>query len=328
MPGLEAMTPPPPRTMSTAAKIFLPLFAVLALVVGILKPVNPGDAAFVAGEHFGVILALLGLPLLIAFIFSGWGKLRHPNRFALIFCIVAGILTAGNALTFLGGFEPPEQRFTRLMREAAGVQPESHRGFGRQRRFDDDVRAQYRRLLQQNKDYIASVSQMDMSKAKDLNSAQGFTDPQAEQEGLQQLHALYDVDADQEQKVRGIIADLRHTLENYASSGSEREAMLRGFDNSVAAQFTKRQEALAGEKAWVDAVDDLHAYAASHRDAFSVNGEQLIINDPGVRGEFNGKIEFQEEKRRAFMQLQQQFSQSQSQSLGKMGLNQQDIGGK
>lgn len=326
MPGLAPMAPPVPRTMSGVAKIFLVVVALLALIVALVKPAEPGDAAFTAGQHFGFLLVLLGLPLLLAFTFAGWGKLRHPNRFALIFCLVSGFFTLANGIMMVANFEPPEQRFARLMREAAGVQPESHRGFGRQRRFDDDVRGQYRRLLQQNRDYVAAVKQMDISKVQGLNSTAAFADPQTEQEGLQQLHALYDVDANQEQKVRGIMADLRQILENYASSGPEREAMLRGFDNSVAAQFAKRQDALASEKAWVNAVDDLHDYANSHRYALLVTNGHLIISDPAVRSEFNTKVDFQEAKRREFLKGQQQFNRSQNESLGKMGLTPNDIG--
>lgn len=328
MPGLAPMSPPAPRTMSGVAKVFLIVVALLALLVGTFKPLNPGDAAVMAGERFGTLLALLGFPLLLAFLFAGWGKLRHPNRFALIFCIAGGLLALGNAATMLGNFEPPDQRFARLMREAAGVQPESHRSFGRQQRFDDAVREQYRKLIQQNRDYIAAVKQMDITKVKTLNSAATFADPQAEQEGLEQLHALYQADADQEQKVRETMAGLRKILENYASSDSEREAMLGGFDKSSSAEFAKRQEALASEKAWVDAVDDLHAYAGSHRDAIAVNNGHLVIADAAVRDEFNGKMDFQEEKRRAFLKAQQQFSQSQAESLHKMGLSGTDIRGK
>jgi hypothetical protein len=241
---------------------------------------------------------------------------------------VAGLLTVGNSVMMLSSFEPPEQRFTRLMREAAGIQPESHRGFGRQRRFDDEIRTQYRRLIQQNKDYTAAVKQMDISKVQGLNSVQAFADPQAEQEGLEQLHALYDVDTQQEQKVREIMADLRQVLEKYAGSASEREAMLRGYDNSIAAQLAMRQEAVSTEKAWVDAIDDLHTYAGAHRDAIQVSDGHLIINDSVVRTEFNTKMDFQDQQRRAFLKAQQQFNQSQAESLRKMGLSPQDVRGK
>src|ERR1051326_6218665 len=245
------------------------------------------------------------------------GRTRRLSRGAKISLVVAAVfaLVAAIVIPLAGSFQPPEQRFARLMREAAGVQPESHHGFGRQRQLDDAVRAQYRRLLEQNREYIASVKQMDTSKVHGLNSSEAYLNPEAEQEGLAQLHALFAADADQEQKVQGIISDLREVLAKYAGSSGEREAMLRGFDDSVAKQFAKRQEAIAGEKAWVDAVDALHAYAGAHRDAFTTTKGHLIIRDQAVRSEFNAKVELQEEKRREFMQLQQQFSQAQAQSL-------------
>ena len=252
------------------------------------------------------------------------------RRHAKIALVALGILIIGGGIfaSFFAEAEPPEQRIPRLMREAAGLQPEKHRGFGRQRKFDDGVREQYRRLLQLNRDYIAQIKQMDISKVKLLNSPQSYVNPRIEQEGLAQLHALYDMDAGQEEKVQAIMGDLRHIVENYASSASEREALTQNFDNSTAAQLALRHQALATEKAWVGAVDDLHAYADAHRAAFTASGSHLVFSDPAVRGEFQAKAEFQDEKRREFMEVKQQFAQSQAQSLGKMGLTPNDIKGK
>jgi hypothetical protein len=311
--------------MSTVAKIFLVIVFLLAGLVGILRPVDPGDAGFVAGQHMGVLFVLIGLPLLIAWLVAGRKKARHPNRFVLIFCLIAGFFTLANAVTLLD-LEAPEARFARLMREAAGVQPESHRGFGRRRHFDDQVREQYRKLLLQNRQYADTVKQMDISRVKQLNTAAAFVTPEVEQEGLSQLHALYDADAGEEQKVRAIMADLRQVLESNASSASEREAMLRGFDNSSSTQFGKRQEALDAEKAWVDAEDDVHAYAGAHRDVITMLNGHLIISDEAVRSEFNAKIDAQEEKRKAFVKAQEEFSQSQAVSIKKMGLSDKDLG--
>lgn len=328
MPGLAPDAPPTAPTMSVVARIFLVLAAVLALLMTIFRPVSPGDPAYVIGEHLGIFLMVMGLPLLVAWLAAGRTRVRHPNRFALIFCVLSGFFLLLNAATLMANFEAPEQRFSRLMREAAGLQPESHRGFGRQRRFDDAIREQYRRLLQQNRDYVGAVKQMGVSKVQVLNTAEGFANPEAEEQGLQELHALYALDTDQEQKVRVIMGELRHVLENYAGSAQEREAMLRGFDASLAEQLNKRQEAVTSEKAFVDAIDDVHAYARAHRNDFSLVGGQLIFTDPAVQEEFNAKARVQDEKRNAFLTAQRQFNLSQAEILGKMGLNQKDIGAK
>ena len=316
-----------PREMSRAGGIFLAIVTLLALLVGTLKPVEPGDSAFMFGEHVGALLVVLGIPALIAWLAAGRRKVRHPNRFALIFCLVSGFLTLVNAASMLN-FESPEARFARLMREAAGVQPESHRGFARAQHFDDQVRDQYRKLLKQNHDYTEAVDQMDVSKVKDLNAAPSFASPEAAQEGLEQLHSLYAADAEQEQKIRAIMNDLRRILESSAGSEAERQAMLRGFDATADAEFSRRQETLAAEKAWVDSVDDAHAYATAHRDLMLLVNGQLVIAQAAVRNEFNAKIDLLEEKRKAFLKSQQQLSQSQAESLNKMGLSRKDLRGK
>ncbi len=255
---------------------------------------------------------------------------QKSKRGLTVAIVVVALLAAGGAAYFFAGgsFESPEQRFSRLMREAAGLQPESHRGFGRQRRFDDAVRDQYRRLLQQNRDYVAAVRQVDVRKVQVLNSPAGFADAQAEQDALDALHALYSLDTDQEQKVHGIMGDLRHVLENYAGSAREREDMLRGFDASLSEQLAKRQAAVSSEKAFVDAIEDVHAYARAHRNDFSLIADRLIFTDPVVQEEFNAKVRLQDEKRNAFLTAERQFNLSQAQILGKMGLSQKDIGAK
>src|SRR5262249_44328212 len=148
--------------------------------------------------------------------------------------------------------------------------------FGRQRQFDDSVRQQYRKLLQLNREYMAAVKQMDNSKVKDINTPAAFG-PDASHEGLDQLHALYDADAGHEKDVTEAIGGLRHIFEGYSVSTAEREVMLKAFDESVSQQFAKRQATLASEKAWVDAVDDEHAYADAHRSSIRIIGEKIVI---------------------------------------------------
>jgi hypothetical protein len=326
MPGLAPQTAQGPKTMSVAARIFLALTIVLALLLVIFKPVEPGDAALKVGQYFGELLVVLGLPALVAFLVAGWKKVRHPNRFALVFCVISGIFILGNTASMLS-FETPQQRFARLLREAAGTLPVSHRGFPSQRRLDDAVREQYGKLLQENRDYLARVKGLDNSKVKEINTAAAFASAEAAQPGLDQLHALYDADTAHEQEVQKIFTGLRQVFNN-ASSPAERDAMLKEFDESVAQQNARRQQALAMEKAWVDAVDDEHAYAAAHRQSIRMVGDALVVTDPVVRSELNGKIQLQEQTRKAFLKSQDDFKRSQAESLNKMGLSGKDMGEK
>jgi len=313
--------------MSVPARIFIAITILVALAVAMMiMPTEQGSASKRAGGYIGVLVVLVGIPALIAYLVAGWKKVRHPNRFALVFCVIAGILSLGNAATMLS-FETPQQRFTRLMREAAGVQPVSHKGFPSQRRLDDAVRSQYGKMLQQNRDYMEQVSKLDNSKVKEINTAKAFTSDEIAQPALDQLHALYDADAAHEREVQNTLNDLRHVFED-VQPAAEREAMLKGFDESLTQQNVHRRQLLDLEKTWIDSVDDEHAYAAAHRDSFRLVGPSLIIADPAVRTEFNEKIQLQEANRKAFLKLQAEFSKSTSESLGKMGLSGKDVGRK
>jgi hypothetical protein len=206
MPGLAYQPAPGPRTMGIPARIFLALTIVLAVLVVIFKPVEPGSAGFEGGQYFGGLLAVLGIPALIAFLVAGRKKARHPNRFALVFCVISGVLILGNAASMLS-FETPQQRFARLLREAAGTQPVSHKGLPSQRKLDDAVRAQYGKLLQQNRDYLALVAKLDNSKVKEINTARALASAAVAQPALDQLHALYDADPPMSRKCKRFSAD-------------------------------------------------------------------------------------------------------------------------
>jgi hypothetical protein len=326
MPGLAPVTDPASRVMSVPARIFIAITILIAVVVAVLAPVDPGSQSYEIGEHIGGLLAVLGIPALIAYLVAGRKKVRHPNRFALVFCVIAGIFSLGNAASMLS-FETSEQRFTRLMREAAGKQPVSHKGFPIQRRLDDAVRSQYGKLLQQNRDYTALVKSLDNSKVKEINTAKAFASAEIAQPALDQLHALYDADAAHERDVQNTLSGLRHVFDD-VQPAAEREAMYKGFDASIAQQNVQRQQVLVLEKSWIDSVDDEHAYAAAHRENIRMAGSSLIIADPEVRTAFNDKVRLQEEKRKAFLKLQAEFSKTTTQSLDKMGLSGKDVGGK
>jgi hypothetical protein len=249
----------------------------------------------------------------------------------ILFAVIFGAL----CLIGLGGywvstlnFETPEQRLGRLAREAAGLQPEKHTGSAQERKFDDAMRNQYRSLVQLNHSYMDSIKNIDISQLKTINSAESFATPGAATEARQQLHALYDLDAAREEKVKEILGGLRSTMESEASSTSERESLLKDFDKGTAAAAAKGQHALEAEKSWIDAVDDLYVYAEMHSSNFSLSNGHLVIPDAVIRNEFNSKMEFQGDQRKAFLQAQKEFSQFQGQSPDKLGLTPKDVGVK
>jgi hypothetical protein len=212
------------------------------------------------------------------------------------------------------------------MREAAGVQPVRNSFFPSRRKLDDAVRDQFRNLVRQNREYSTAVHNADVSQVKFLNTPESFTNPELAAGGLAQLHSICDMDAAQEEKVQEIIGNLRHTIESTASSGAEREALIKGMDEGMAAPMAKRQALIASEKAWRQAVDDEYAFAARYSSSFRLIQGHLVIDDPALRQDFNTRVSFQESQRKQFLAMEKEFRQFQGQLLQKMGVNPGDLG--
>lgn len=327
MPGFAELAPTVPRVMGIPARVSLVLTILLAMLVGMAKSSESGDEATRVGESIGMMLVLCGFPALVAFLIAGRKKVRHPNRFVLIFCSIAGFFILANAASLLVE-EPAEARFTRLLREAAGLQPVSHRGMPRQRRFDDAVRFQYGELLKKNREYMEKMKKLNTeTKTKTINSAESFGSPEIAQAALQHLHLTYQAEAAHEQETGEVMGGLRRVMENNAAP-ADRETILAAFDESLAKQFGVRAHLLAVEKDWIDAVDDEYAYVDAHRKSIRVASGKVVINDLVVREQFNAKLLFQRQKRLGFLKTKTDFDKLQTEALTKMGVTGKDMGVK
>lgn len=314
--------------MSVVAVLAVAAVVCIIVVLGVMLPAQGNQHASQAGYRFGRTFGALFIPSLIAYLTAGRKKVRKPNQFALIFCLVGIVLISGSAISSvnLNTLETPEQHIGRLMREAAGLQPVRNSIFPGERRTDDIFRNEFRSLVQTNRHYSETVSKMDISEIKNINTADSFVDPAVAAGGLRQLHALFDVDSAQEAKVNEILGNLRRALESSAGSASERESLMKGFDKGIAEQLSKRTSLVSAEKAWMDAVDEEYAYANQHARDFREQNGHLVIPDASIREAFNSRMDAQEARRNEFGKAQKEFQQFQAQSLGKVGVKPQDVG--
>ena len=251
---------------------------------------------------------------------------KNPNLIAII---VIAVLAAVGGAVFLASKvdrEAPEQRIGRLMREAAGLQPEKKAFFSKDQKFDDTFREQYRNLFRINKEYMDAVKNTDVSATGYLTTAASFADPASAAKALQQLHAAYDLDAAQEQKVQVVLSNIRQAIESSDWSSSERQGMVDGFNRGISEPLAKRQHATSAEQAWVAAIDDIYAYADQYHSAFVLNNNHLVISDDGVRQEFNSKAHTLDQRRNDFLQAKNEFELYQKNLFKKMGMSPQDVG--
>jgi hypothetical protein len=264
----------------------------------------------------------------VAPVFTQPTPIQRKGHGALIAVIVLVAAFVVGGLAFLYSKvdrETPEQRIGRLMREAAGAQPVRNQFFAKDRHFDDTFREQYQNMFRANRDYMQAVSNADLSATAQLNTPESFADPDSFSQGLKQLHTVYDLDMAQEQKVAEIVANLRQIIET-TWSGSDRDEMIKQFDEGLAQPMAKRQHAVDAEKAWVAAIDDVYAYAKANHAAFILNNGQLLISDDQVLQEFNSKVRAVNAGHQQFLQAKQEFDQWQADLLKKMGVNSKDIG--
>ena len=253
----------------------------------------------------------------------------------LIVAIVGGVLlllspffigfAIGFGRGFSSSFENSDQKVARLMREAAGLQPVQKPLFG-ENKLDTQLRDLFRKLIQLNKDYQANVDRLNLSETRKLATSESFVDPSSASEGLKQLHAAYDLDAQQEQQLQQLMESFRHQFDDV--SASERETIVEGFNKGLAQSMVPRQHATSTEKAWVDAMDDVYNYAELHHADFNMRYGQLVITDDAELQEFNDKIHSLNARRQEFQQAQAEFNRFQGSTWQKMGVSGHDVGAR
>ena len=225
--------------------------------------------------------------------------------------------------------EAPEARIGRLILEASGAQPVKT-GFAytlsKMKKFDDDFREQYRNLFHINQEYMAAVKSADISAASKLGSPETFADPTSFAEGLRQLHAVYDLDMNQEQKVAQVVSNIRNMIETSDWAASDREAIRKGFDTGIAEPLNKRHNAVSAEQAWVQSIDDLYDYAGRNHAVFILSGGQLLISDNDVLEGFNSRVRTMNSRRTDFLQAKEAYDKFQAETLQKMGVAPKDMG--
>jgi len=311
----------PPRTLSVFGGIAIAVVMVLALVFAVVSPVpNPSNTAEAVGYHFGLVLRVLLLPLIIAYPIAGRKKARNPNLFAGLFC---GIGLAIMLLSVAGArLETTDQKMARLMREAAGLQPVRNSLFGG--KDDARLRSFFKEIIAINKEYQEAADKIDTSATHQLNTPESFADPDSAADGLKQLHAAFALDARQEERMAQVLENFTNSFDDL--SASDREEMMKGFNAGMAQVMPARKRAISAEKDWIDAIDEVYGYAQSHHaDIHLVDGRLVLASNQELQ-EFNERVNALNTKRTDFIQAKADFDKLQSQNLQKLGMNRQQTG--
>src|SRR5215472_17952245 len=194
--GYPAPSTPQQKSMSVLGMIGIGCAVVLSLVYAFVAPLPdlPNEAEAL-GYRIGTVFGAIFLPFIIAYPVAGRRKARNPNLFAGIFCGIALFVILANAANSFSAFQPEtdDQKISRLMREAAGLQP-VRKSFLGEDKPDAKLRDLFKQTILINKDYQAAIDKLDLSATGRLNTPESFADPDSIAEGLHQLHAAYNLD--------------------------------------------------------------------------------------------------------------------------------------
>ncbi|HEX4604524.1 MAG TPA: hypothetical protein VH724_11045, partial [Candidatus Angelobacter sp.] len=325
-PPLVVPAPPPEKIMSMAAKISIAIVGLLAVAFALAGPIPdlPNEAQ-VIGFKFGRLMAGILFPFIIAYPIAGRKKARNPNLFAGLFCGIGLFVLLANLAGSAGSLQPEttDQKLSRLMREAAGLQPVRKSLFG-EPKIDAKMRVLFKDLVTVNKEYQQAVDKFDVSSTARLATPQSFADPDSVAGALQVLHSAYELDALQEQRMQKILDDFKHGFDDL--SPSDREAMLNSFSAGLTQVMPARKRAISMEKAWIDAMDDVYGYAQAHHSVFNLVEGHLQIADNAVREEFNLRVRTLNARRTEFVQAKSAFDQMQGESYKRLGLSREQTG--
>ena len=313
--------------MSVIGKIGIAAEVLFAILFAVAVPTTdlPNEAQAL-GFRIGTLLSGLLFPFIIAYPIAGRKKARKPNLFAGVFCGIGFFMLLANVAGNAGSLqvETTNQKISRLMHEAAGTQPVRKRLFG-EPKADTRLRDLFKAIISTNKEYQQATEKFDVSLTAKLATPQSFADPDSVADGLKVLHSAYSLDALQEQRMQKILDDFKHGFDDLPAS--DREIMLNAFNAGLTQVMPARQRAISTEKTWIDAMDDVYAYAQSHHADFSLNSTgHLAISNNDVREEFNRRIHVLNSSRAEFMQAKGAFDRMQGESFKKMGLTREQTG--
>jgi hypothetical protein len=214
--------------------------------------------------------------------------------------------------------ETPDQHVARLIREASGQQPVRSPMFGEDK-MDTRMRELFKSMFKLNKDYQDAVNHLDTSQTGRLSTPESFADPDSARPALQQMHAAYDLDAQQEQNLQALMNNFRSSLSDLPAN--QRAGFVAAFNRGLENVMPLRRRATSAEKAWVDALDDIYGFADQHHSEIQLADGHLQITNPATLDEFNTKVRMLNSRREQFVRARQDFERFQNQQVQKMGVD-------
>jgi hypothetical protein len=250
------------------------------------------------------------------------------SRILILTLMLCGLSFGGNFVCAASGqtHETPKEHINRLLKEASGMQSVRKQPLGNEPAFDQALRSEYRDLIQANRAHMAALRQIDPHQVGQLGSPHSLVHPASAVSALDQLHAGYALEIEHERKVQHIYARLHHIFETADLPALTRASLLKIFEDTIIAPSLERQRCINAEKSWIDSMDDLYHYASIHIETLQLVESTIMISDPVIQQEFNGKIVSEEIHRRAFIEKKDEYLQLQTRVFRALAIDPTNVG--
>lgn len=248
-------------------------------------------------------------------------RLRVPNTvvvalLALLVPLAAAAQTA----------ETPQEYVQRLIKEAIGAQPIRQSRIASQRKFDNGLRAQFRALIERNRDFAQAVAKMDRDKIKQLVTPESLADAKVGDADLQEMHTYVALEQENGEKTDKLIAGLRRALETADWAAPQRKHMLASFEVLMEQPQADRRNYLKAEKQWAEAIDAVYQYVGEHRKEIRMQDGSLKVFDETVLKELNSRIRTVNARREEMAAALETYKAMQKRRLETLGINRSDVG--
>ena len=320
-----ASTPAQPERHPWATAIVLSTIGLVVLWSLLAKTPDMPDPAEAAGYRFGRILGVLGMALLVAWLFAGRKSVRKPALFAGLFLGVALFAAGANSFAgLLDSFpnESTDERIARLMREAGG-QPIKETS-GDYRVLDDILRDYFQDIARINREYQAGIDAADLGELKHLYSADSFRDESAIRTTQEQLATMLRLDSEQEGQMLQATQRMRERAQASALSAADKREFAEGFERGLAHSSELRSKVIMAEREWAEAAQEVYSYALANLSVIRVEGDRIMVDDEGVLAGFNDRLDRAREQRIRFQQAKDAFDKDARGYRQEHGIAEQD----
>ncbi|MBI2682191.1 MAG: hypothetical protein HYX26_03075 [Acidobacteriales bacterium] len=274
------------------------------------------SSAYIIGSVIGMLL----IPAIIAFFVSRRSGLRDWNSFSKwLFWggVVVSILSLSGARNQPA--DPDDTTAKSLIQQAANreVDPDASESKKYGLKFLGDI-------LQLTREHQETVGKCGPI-LEGLMSAESFASPGAMQNTANGFRECTESDSAYFAEILKRYSAVRAEVAAKDWPAAEKEAFLRGFDESSAGPLRNITNQDKVEKLWAEAALDLYGFALKNSRSFAAHNGRLVIRDENVRQVFNQKSARYEDLRKNLASIQSQMEANRDATLKDQGVTMEDL---